>query len=301
MAHTLLHQILVSDLVLPIALAQTPDQQTLSRFGARLADDTFLRGDVIVADCVRVSPDAWYVDGPPLLVVEVTSDASARRDLGAKKDNWARFGVPSLWVVQPVGRLPRVHVFELEDGEYLERARLTGDKPHLVTRPFEMKIVPDQIFERLGTRSAAGNSAKNKTAKKGRTMTEQTGTDLPSAEEKILIDTFGYRWPTGAEKVELWDGCPVFYGVWDERDVEIARRAYPGRVVRLDQEPGEPGTLCVLPAEAAREEAAGNPDTAAAAAAVPPAARAGTGSTGSTDTTDDADDADGRRTGRRGG
>lgn len=281
MAHSLLHQVLVSDLVLPLALARTADQQTLSRFGFRLANDTWLRGDVVVAECVRVPADGWFVDGPPLLVVEVMSAASAYRDLGPKKDLLARFGVPALWVVEPAGRLPKILVFELEDGELVERARLSGDRPYLVTRPFEMKLVPEEIFERMDVRPAgtigkAGKAAK--TAKTGKTgnrgkdgsilmETDQTGADLPPADQKILIDSFGYRWPTGAEKVELWDGCPVFYGVWDERDVEIAGRAYPGRVIRLDQEPGRPGTLRVLPAEpAAAPDAPAAPEAADEAA-----------------------------------
>jgi hypothetical protein len=272
----------VSDLVLPLALAQTPDQQTLPRFGVRLASDTCLRGDVIVAERARLPAGGWYVDGPPLLVVEVMSAASAYSDLGPKKDMWARFGVPALWVVEAVGRLPKVHVFELEGGDLVERARLSGDRPYLVTRPFEMKLVPEEIFDQLSRHPAdrAGKTDKasktDKRAKDRRIMTEtdtaadtaaeRTGADLPSAEQKILIDTFGYRWPTGAEKVELWDGSPVFYGVWDERDVEIAGRAYPERVIRLDQEPGRPGTLRVMPAEAPTEAA-----TEAAATAEPAA------------------------------
>jgi hypothetical protein len=78
-------------------------------------------------------------------------------------------------------------------------------------------------------------------------MAKNSVPGLPSADEEILADVFGARWPTGAEKAELEDGCPVFYGRWDERDVEIAERTYPGRIVLLDQEAGEPGTLRILP------------------------------------------------------
>jgi hypothetical protein len=244
-AHSLLHQILVSDLVVPIALAEAPDQETLPRFGARLAGDTWLRADLMVVERSRLPSDGWYVDGPPLLAVEVTSEASADDDLGPKKDMWARFGVPSYWVVKPGVRQPKLYVFELEGDTYVERTRLTGNRPYRIKRPFEIDLVPDEIFGRLAKRPAAG---------KGRTTTmteQQIGTDLPPSEEKIGIDVFGYRWPTGAEKAELWDGCPVFYGTWDERDVEIAQRAYPGRVIRLDQDPGKPGTLRVLPADSA--------------------------------------------------
>ncbi|HEX6469918.1 MAG TPA: Uma2 family endonuclease [Streptosporangiaceae bacterium] len=251
MAHSLLHQILVSDLVVPIALAQTPDQRILPRFGVRLAAGTWLRGDVVVVDRARLPADGWFVDGPPLLVAEVTSDASARADLGPKKEMWARSGVPSLWIVQPGVRRVRLHVYELDGEEYVERARLSGDRPYRVKQPFEMDLVPDEIFGRTINRPAAGKGPATKgdrPARRGSAMTERSGPDLPAATEKILVDAFGHRWPTGAEKAELWDGCPVFYGVWDERDVEIAQRAYPGRVIRLDQESGEPGTLSVLPA-----------------------------------------------------
>lgn len=234
-----MHQILASDLVVPIALAQPPDQETLPRFWARLANDTCLRADLIVAKRDRLTDDAWYVDGTPLLAVEVTSMASVGADLGAKKDLWARYGLPAYWVVQPGASRPRILVFELDGDAYVERAQLTGDKPYQVKQPFDMELVPDEIF-----------GLRNRPAGKGRTtMKEQTGTNLPSADQRILIDAFGHRWPTGAEKAELWDGCPVFYGVWDERDVEIAQRAYPGRVIQLDQEPGRPGTMRVLPTE----------------------------------------------------
>jgi hypothetical protein len=130
-----------------------------------------------------------------------------------------------------------VSVFELADGSYAEEARLSWGESLWVTEPFKIEISPDHMFEQLPRKLAAkwrGNMAKN-------------SVPLPSADEEILADVFSARWPTGAEKTELEDGCPVFYGTWDERDIEIAQRTYPGRVVRLDQAAGEPGTLRVLP------------------------------------------------------
>jgi hypothetical protein len=249
-AQSLTHQILVSDLVVSIALAQSPEQETLPRFGARLADDTCLRADLIVVDRTRVPQDAWYVEGPPLLAVEVTSEASAHHDLGPKKDLWARYGLPFYWVAEPGLGQPRLHVFELDGDAYAERATLTGDRPYLVERPFKMELVPDEIFGRLRKRpSGRGRTIMTSNANGQGGRNGQSGFGLPPADQRIEIDTFGYRWPTGAEKAELWDGCPVFYGVWDQRDVAIAQRAYPGRVIRLDQEAGRPGTLRVLPAE----------------------------------------------------
>ncbi|MBF6507561.1 hypothetical protein IU422_07365 [Nocardia farcinica] len=60
------------------------------------------------------------------------------------------------------------------------------------------------------------------------------GPDLPPPDELFDIDAWAYRWPSGAEKAELVAGILIFSGEFDERDVEIARRAYPGRQVVLN-------------------------------------------------------------------
>ncbi|KUM95741.1 hypothetical protein AQI95_43030 [Streptomyces yokosukanensis] len=37
------------------------------------------------------------------------------------------------------------------------------------------------------------------------------------------------RWPTSVQKVELLNGVLIFAGDFDERDLDTARRTYPGR------------------------------------------------------------------------
>ncbi|MEU8954892.1 hypothetical protein AB0C93_11365 [Streptomyces sp. NPDC048518] len=37
------------------------------------------------------------------------------------------------------------------------------------------------------------------------------------------------RWPTSVQKVELLHGVLLFVGDFDERDLDTARRTYPGR------------------------------------------------------------------------
>ncbi|ONI76955.1 hypothetical protein ALI144C_33075 [Actinosynnema sp. ALI-1.44] len=64
------------------------------------------------------------------------------------------------------------------------------------------------------------------------------GPDLPSPDELFDIDAWQYRWPTGAEKVELCRGVIVFTGQFDERDTVIAQRTYPGRHVVLNEDGG---------------------------------------------------------------
>lgn len=74
-----------------------------------------------------------------------------------------------------------------------------------------------------------------------------TGPDLPSPDQPITVDVFECRWPTGAEKVELLYGDIFFYGEFDERDAEIARRAYPGRAIEFYPGPGQSGAMIVKP------------------------------------------------------
>lgn len=235
--HSLLHQILVSNLVVPVALAETADVRSLTGCGVELADDTWLRADLVVCRTEQCDGERWRVKGPPLLAVEVASPASRARDLGAKKDAYQRFGVPHYWVIDPDGDEPTVRVHELLDGVYAETVRIGPGGRHEVTAPLPIELAHETIFDESSRWAGRWR----------RSSMEHIGPDLPSCEEPILVDAFGHRWPTGAEKVELEDGCPIFYGEWDERDVAIAERTYPGRVVRLDQPAGRPGTLTILP------------------------------------------------------
>lgn len=236
MAHTLLHEVLVSDLVVPVLLAQRADLRSRKHAGLRLAGDTLLCPDLVVFRPDRLDPRG-RVCGAPSLVIEVVSPASRSRDLGRKKDTYARYGAQDYWVVDPGdGAEVSIQVYELKGDGYAECAVVGPGESYSATRPLQMELAPGQIFDRT---SRWDNSTRRKTM--------EYGPDLPSSEEPILLDAFRHRWPTGAEKVELEDGCPIFYGTWDERDVTIAERAYPGRVVRLDQPLGEPGTMTVLP------------------------------------------------------
>jgi hypothetical protein len=61
------------------------------------------------------------------------------------------------------------------------------------------------------------------------------GPDLPAPDDLFDIDAWQYRWPTGAEKTELYAGVIVFSGQFDERDVATAQRAYPGRQIVLNE------------------------------------------------------------------
>ncbi|MBV8085474.1 MAG: Uma2 family endonuclease, partial [Chloroflexi bacterium] len=59
----------------------------------------------------------------PDIVVEVLSPSTARRDVGVKKQLYARFGVPWYFVADP--KRQAVQPLELRDGVYAELPLLT--------------------------------------------------------------------------------------------------------------------------------------------------------------------------------
>lgn len=61
------------------------------------------------------------------------------------------------------------------------------------------------------------------------------GPNLPAPDELFEIDTWRHRWPSGTHKAELCHGVLVYSGEFDQRDVETARRTYPGRQVVLNE------------------------------------------------------------------
>ncbi|MFD7499292.1 hypothetical protein ACFV8T_44865 [Streptomyces sp. NPDC059832] len=68
----------------------------------------------------------------------------------------------------------------------------------------------------------------------------------------MIVEVVLTRWPTAAQKVELLHGVLVFAGDFDERDLETARRTYPGRRPVLNADgglevhPAGPGALAPL-------------------------------------------------------
>ncbi|HRI95125.1 MAG TPA: Uma2 family endonuclease [Nocardioides sp.] len=94
----------------------------------------------------RDDPDATYVTEIPRLVVEILSPSSRRRDVGDKRTAYRDAGVPSYWVIDPIN--PRLRVWRLEDGEYVEIADISGDEEWTATEPFEVTIRPADLTRR---------------------------------------------------------------------------------------------------------------------------------------------------------
>lgn len=95
---------------------------------------SFLMADVTVArsdDCKRTG---MFV--APLLVVEILSKSTRRRDLARKREIYEEAGVPSYWVVDPDAST--VTVLELQQDRYAEVLRSPLDHPVTVAQPFPL-------------------------------------------------------------------------------------------------------------------------------------------------------------------
>lgn len=93
----------------------------------------FAPTDLILSDLTVIQPDLLVVlndrrhlitergiEGPPNLVVEVLSPATASRDRGIKMQLYARYGVPHCWLADPDSQT--LEAYQLEESGY----RLVG-------------------------------------------------------------------------------------------------------------------------------------------------------------------------------
>jgi Uma2 family endonuclease len=78
---------------------------------------------LVVADPGQVSARA--IEGPPLLVVEVASPATRRRDRDVKMARYAALGVPHCWLVDPDRR--SIACYRLDAGAYQPVVAAEGD------------------------------------------------------------------------------------------------------------------------------------------------------------------------------
>ena len=113
--------------------------------------------DVVLSEHTTVEPDLVFVSkereriityaniqGAPVLVVEILSPSTARRDWRDKFDLYQGHGVNECWLVDPVSRT--VWVFLLADGVFVEMGRY-GEDDTLTSPTLEgLEIVLAEVF-----------------------------------------------------------------------------------------------------------------------------------------------------------
>ena len=96
--------------------------------------EDFVLPDVLVARTEDCDDDG--IRGAPLLVVEVLSRSTRRRDRGEKRDIYAELGVPHYWLVDPDRHT--ASVLRLTDDGYEEVLTAVGEL--VVAEPFPATV-----------------------------------------------------------------------------------------------------------------------------------------------------------------
>ncbi|MCI0548894.1 MAG: Uma2 family endonuclease [Candidatus Rokubacteria bacterium] len=113
--------------------------------------------DVILSDITVLQPDIAFVatdhmqaisaraiEGPPTLVIEVLSPSTAHLDRGRKRELYAQYRAPWLWIVDPDQRV--IEAARLAEGTYRPVARLSGTTS-LALPPFlDLVIEPAEVW-----------------------------------------------------------------------------------------------------------------------------------------------------------
>ena len=138
------HQDMVGNLHLLLRADCPPHLKVvLAPFAVALAEDTEVQPDLLVAP--RTQFTIKELPGPPVLAIEVLSKSTRRFDLILKRDRLQEAGVISYWLVDPAE--VSITVLELENGQYVERARATGSETCQVELPWPMTIVPADLLD----------------------------------------------------------------------------------------------------------------------------------------------------------
>lgn len=87
---------------------------------------------------------------PPTLAVEILSPSTALHDANTKKALYERLGVASYWIIDP--DQPSMQVFELNaEGAYRQVAKVAGEEPLDATKPFRVRVLPNDLLGRLAS------------------------------------------------------------------------------------------------------------------------------------------------------
>lgn len=141
------HQVCVVEVALPLRLAADGRDLVVlvAPFDVAFSDFTVLEPDVVVVR--RADLDDRGTSVAPRLVVEVLSPSTRKTDLGTKRLAYEGAGVEWYWIVDPA--VPGLTVLHLEDGRYVEEARVEGEQAYTATAPLSVTIVPSDLLKPL--------------------------------------------------------------------------------------------------------------------------------------------------------
>ncbi|HYD09139.1 MAG TPA: Uma2 family endonuclease [Acidimicrobiales bacterium] len=111
-----LHQRILRKLVVALDGRFEPEDELLPGVGIHFTDTWYRIPDLVVMPTALVGADRTAV--PPSLVIEIVSPSTNTIDREHKRVEYARFGVPEYWLVDPEART--ITALVLRDGAYVE-------------------------------------------------------------------------------------------------------------------------------------------------------------------------------------
>jgi Uma2 family endonuclease len=98
---------------------------------------------VTLEDAKELQNASAVFQSPPLLIVEVVSPESLKRDYRYKRSEYAALGVSEYWIVDPLES--KISVLFLEEGLYEDTIFTANQK--IISRTFpELNITVEQVF-----------------------------------------------------------------------------------------------------------------------------------------------------------
>jgi Uma2 family endonuclease len=86
-----------------------------------------------------------HIHGVPDIVVEVLSDSTRERDLGAKADRYLSNGVKEYWIADPSKKTLDLWINELTDSPKRSWRKINADEIQSKVLP-ELVIKPGEVF-----------------------------------------------------------------------------------------------------------------------------------------------------------
>ncbi|MEU4195157.1 Uma2 family endonuclease [Kribbella sp. NPDC026611] len=137
------HQDVAINLLIQLRQLCPPELYVMGApFDVVLADDTVMIPDILVAR--RDAFTKKDLPGAPLLAVEVLSPSTRRFDLMVKFSRLQDAGCPSYWVIDP--DTPSLIAWEMQDGAYVQVAKVAGEESARLVSPFEVTVVPADLI-----------------------------------------------------------------------------------------------------------------------------------------------------------
>lgn len=115
--------------------------------------------DLAVFDCDI--PEEKYFDILPLLAVEIVSPESVFRDNHTKRQEYAAFGIPSYWIINPLADKIGLLELRLFDGQYQVVTQVYGEEIFETDLPFPIKLVPHWLLASGPWMKNIGDPAEN--------------------------------------------------------------------------------------------------------------------------------------------